>query len=163
MRLEYVLVKRVSKKKSGPNLGAAVAAFLLVLVSATVATPEFRHGRIRVGGVVVNVEIADDGEKRYYGLRYRTRLAPDSGMIFIFDAPPPVQFTMKDTRMSLSVAFFDASRKITEVMEMKKGDAATAYRPRGLVQYALEMEPGWFAKRKIEPGASFDWIRQRSD
>lgn len=60
-------------------------------------------------GTVVEliVEVADEPEERAYGLMDRTELAPDHGMLFLFDEPSILTFWMKNTLIPLDIIFFD--------------------------------------------------------
>ncbi|MFV0411425.1 MAG: DUF192 domain-containing protein [Paracoccus sp. (in: a-proteobacteria)] len=66
-------------------------------------------------GVTVQVEIADDPAERAQGLMNRDRLAPGTGMLFIYDSPREVAFWMKDTLIPLDMVFMDASGTIRHI------------------------------------------------
>ena len=53
------------------------------------------------------VEVADSAAERQRGLMGRTSLARDTGMVFLFDRPTTTAFVMRDTAISLSIAFYD--------------------------------------------------------
>lgn len=57
-----------------------------------------------VGGVVLLVELADTEAERIAGLRGRV-VPPGSGMVFRFDPPRPVRFTMSGVTEPLVAAF----------------------------------------------------------
>ncbi len=58
------------------------------------------------------VEIVDDEFNRMKGLMFRPYLFPDSGMLFIFEHPKPVNFWMKNTWLALDMRFYDAQGKL---------------------------------------------------
>jgi uncharacterized membrane protein (UPF0127 family) len=92
---------------------------------------------------------------------FRKSLAPNSGMLFIFDAAEIHCMWMKNTYIPLSVAFLDAQGTITNIADMQPHSEQShcASRP---ALYALEMEQGWFARRGIKPGlklGGFDKLR----
>jgi uncharacterized membrane protein (UPF0127 family) len=85
------------------------------------------------------------------GLMHRTSLAPDHGMLFVFDKPATPCFWMKNTPLPLSIAFIDSAGVVVNIADMRPG-SLDEHCPVAPVVYALEMEMGWFKERRIGPG-----------
>jgi uncharacterized protein len=100
---------------------------------------------------LIRAEVAADYSTRGRGLMFRKSLAPNAGMLFIFDDASIHCMWMKNTYIPLSVAFLDGQGTIVSISDMQPQSEQThcAARP---ALYALEMELGWFAKRGIKPG-----------
>lgn len=98
------------------------------------------------------VEVADSDPGRAQGLMFRPSLAPDSGMLFVFDEVALRRFWMKNTWIALSIAYIDSAGVITDILEMSPEDTTTAYQSSAPVPYALEMNAGWFQAHGIRPG-----------
>jgi uncharacterized membrane protein (UPF0127 family) len=64
-----------------------------------------------------DVEIADDPAERAEGLMYRETLADNAGMLFLYPKPQPVQFWMKNTPLSLDIAFVRGDGTIARIAE----------------------------------------------
>lgn len=53
----------------------------------------------------IGLEVAQTQEEQAIGLMYRTTLADDRGMVFLFDPPQTVSFWMKNVRIPLDMIF----------------------------------------------------------
>ena len=131
--------------------------------AAEAAKTKFKIERLHLGKKTVFVEMADDYEKREQGLMFRTSLANDRGMLFVFDTDNVLNFWMKNTLIPLSIGYFNKDKKLVKIHEMIPAIAGEAMpKTYGSIQpcmYALEMPKGWFAANKIEPGATFSFIQ----
>jgi uncharacterized membrane protein (UPF0127 family) len=113
---------------------------------------------MRLGERVLDVEIAATPESRRQGLMGRTALAPGTGMLFIFPEPQRLQFWMKNTKIPLSIGFFNQNRELTEIFDLEpESDSSAPPRCQSSSpsQYALEVPRGWFEENRIVPGVSF--------
>ncbi|MEO0073709.1 MAG: DUF192 domain-containing protein [candidate division WOR-3 bacterium] len=100
----------------------------------------------------IAVEVAADKITRQRGLMFRSSLAPDSGMLFVFESDEPRSFWMYNTYLPLSVAFVDSAGTIVNIVEMAPNDTTIRYLSERPARYALEMNSGWFASHSIKPG-----------
>ncbi len=101
----------------------------------------------------VTVAIASSVASREHGLMGVTRMAADSGMLFVFADDRQRAFWMKDTPMPLSIAFLDASKKVIFLADMP-ANTTTLYGGLNAAQmrYALEVNQGWFASHGVAVG-----------
>jgi hypothetical protein len=97
------------------------------------------------------VEIVSTEEQRARGLKYRTKLSKNFGMLFVYKFEDYRSFWMEDTRIPLSIAFIKKDLTISSIHDMKPFDKKTT-ESEEKVMYALEMNKGWFKKHKIKPG-----------
>lgn len=102
-------------------------------------------------------EVVDTPEKQAQGLMFRPVLAPDSGMLFVFERDDTLRFWMKNTYIPLAIAFIDANRVITDILEMIPLDTQTIYASSKPVRYALEVNSGWFFSHRIGVGDTVSW------
>jgi uncharacterized protein len=103
--------------------------------------------------VEVRVEIADGLLERERGLMDRTSLGEDRGMLFVFRREQPLSFWMRDTRIPLSIAYIDSKGRITDILDMKPlDDKPPHYVSSEPVQYALEVNQGFFDERGVKVG-----------
>ena len=126
-------------------------ALSLVLAAAPAAAQQLPVLQLNAGMHLVRAEVAADNPSRSRGLMHRKSLAPNAGMLFVFDAPALHCMWMRNTYIPLSVAFLDAQGSIINIADMQphNEESHCAARP---ALYALEMTQGWFAQRGIKPG-----------
>jgi uncharacterized membrane protein (UPF0127 family) len=137
------------------------SAFCLLLPSCRPAAPRPSPPAPRPGLPTVELRIRDSRalaevvtrpEDRNLGLMFRRSMAPDSGMLFLFDSDDFQRFWMKNTLIPLSIAYITRDSLITDILEMAPLDTTTPYLSSRAVRYALEMNSGWFQTRGIKPG-----------
>lgn len=100
---------------------------------------------------IIVAEVADTASARMTGLMHRTHLPENNGMLFVFPESGIHCMWMKDTALPLSVAFVDETGKIINLAEMTP-ETLTPHCAAKSARYALEMNGGWFRKRKINIG-----------
>ena len=98
------------------------------------------------------VEIADEPEEITTGLMYRTELAEDAGMLFDFKRPQVVSMWMKNTLISLDMAFIDETGVITRIAENTTPRSLESIPSGGPVLAVLEVNGGTFARLGVETG-----------
>ena len=106
---------------------------------------------LTAGMHVIRAEVASNNETRARGLMYRKELAPNAGMLFVFEQPAVQCFWMRNTLIPLSIAFLADDGTITNIADMTPM-TENSHCSSAPVRLALEMEQGWFAKRGISAG-----------
>jgi len=115
----------------------------------------FDTATVRVGGREIRVELANTPERRERGLMFRDSLAPDSGMLFVYPDEDYRSFWMKNTRIPLSIAFAKSDGWIANILDMPPLTLNTY--PSGMrVQFALEMNKGWFKQHGVRVGSRIE-------
>jgi len=126
----------------------------------TLQLRQFRKVDLRVGGHIVEAELADDKEARSYGLQGRDGLLPDHGMWFVFEQPYRAVFVMKTVSFPLSIAFVRDDGTIVNIEKRDPGELREA-KALEAVRYVLEMEQGWFTRHGAGPGAKVEWPKDK--
>lgn len=106
---------------------------------------------IRVAGIEVEVEIADDAQERARGLMFRESLEENHGMLFIYESEQRLGFWMKNTLIPLDIAYADREGRIVDIRQMEPQDQTTIYSA-APAMYALEMNQGWFEANGVRVG-----------
>jgi uncharacterized protein len=132
-------------------LAILCASATLATSSAHAQNQRFGNTQLSAGMHLIKAEVAANQMQREQGLMFREKMAPNSGMVFVFDAPSTQCMWMKNTLLPLSVAFIDAEGRIVNVEDMQPQtlDSHCSKKP---VLYALEMNLGWFKQKNIKPG-----------
>lgn len=140
------------------RLPAAFAAAFLFFSGGSVpaqgqtrAQPTLPTVKLTAGIHVITAEAATTPQSRTIGLMFRERLAPNHGMLFVFEDKSQQCFWMRNTVVPLTIAFVEDDGTIAQFADMAPQSEANhcSQKP---VRYALEMEQGWFAKRGIATG-----------
>ena len=107
----------------------------------------------------IEAEVAATQQNRMQGLMHRKSMAPQRGMLFVFDADARHCMWMRNTYLPLSVAFIDAQGRILNVEEMQP-QTENNHCAAGPARFALEMNAGWFRTRGIGPGVPINGIER---
>jgi len=100
----------------------------------------------------VNVELAQTGPQRERGLMYRSGLAADSGMLFIFKAPVHASFWMHNTQIPLDMVFAGSNRQVIGVIANAQPYSDAPLEVPGISQYVLEVNGGFCKQHGIKAG-----------
>ncbi len=162
LRASFAFIQNKRRSRVIASLRGLVIAMLLPLASLSLAQAqamppgakqpsEFPRAKLTAGMYVIDAAVAANDADREQGLMYRTQLAANEGMLFVFNENAVHCFWMKNTLIPLSIAFIRADGTVTDIDEM---DAETTnnHCPRNNGTYALEMSKGWFTAKGIKPG-----------
>lgn len=133
---------------------SAVAAILFPAV--LFADPDCQPDRVGLRGdwgmAYFTVETADTPQERSRGLMHRETLPRNVGMLFVYDAPQPVAFWMKNTLIPLDMIFADATGTVRNVHHMARPHDETAIPGEGRIKAVLEINGGLARVLGIGPG-----------
>jgi uncharacterized membrane protein (UPF0127 family) len=117
-------------------------------------------GRIRFeNGGELNVEMALTPFQRERGLMFITRMAPDWGMLFVFDEQAQRSFWMQNTFISLDMVFLSELREVLNVVENAAPlEVGPRYRSKGPARFVLELNAGKAKELRIEAGQHIEFL-----
>ncbi len=111
---------------------------------------------IKIGDQVVRMQIAALAAEQQKGLMFRSSMAEDEGMLFVFTEGRPQSFYMRNTEIPLDIGFIDPSGELKEIYPMYPRDERTVASRSHAIQFCLEMNQGWFKRHEVRPGAKLD-------
>ncbi len=116
------------------------------------------YADLLIGKDTLHVEVAETPYEREKGLMYRTYLAPDSGMLFVFEKPETLSFWMFNTLIPLDIVFLDSNFVVIDIKHGIPLDT-TPIKSSKPCLYALETNLNYFKKRGITPGDTIKIIK----
>lgn len=104
------------------------------------------------GRIPLKIEVAKTQAQRTQGLQFRSELAKDEGMLFVYNQDQHVTMWMKNTIISLDMLFMDHRGQIKTIAE-KTEPLSLEFIPSGeKVRYVLELAAGSVQRLQIKPG-----------
>lgn len=98
-------------------------------------------------------QIAVTPEELSQGLMFRNNLDKNHGMLFAFDYPKRMSFWMKNVPIPLDIGYFDPNGRLIEIHSLYPNDEKPVFSKSHTIQYALEMNEGWYHRNKIKTGS----------
>lgn len=126
------------------------------------ALPHSHRFPLKIDGVTVQARIALTHSEKMRGLMEVTEMPENEGMLFVDARPKQASFWMRNTLIPLDIGYFDSDGILLEIYRMYPRDESAVKSRSDQVQFALEMNQGWFSANNIRPGATldFDALRQ---
>ena len=118
----------------------------------TAAQPKLQTMKLWLGAEELVAELALTQEQVRAGMMFRTNMAENAGMLFVFDAPHRASFWMKNCPLPLSAAYIDPEGVILEIRELQPHNTNSVVASSEQVQFVLEVNQGWFGRHKVTPG-----------
>lgn len=123
-------------------------------------TTNLNEIQLKVGTNIIKIEVADTPQKRAQGLGGRESIAPDTGMLFIFDSSSRYQFWMKNMKFPLDIIYInqgqvvDFLKNVPSPSPQQKDADLPIYSPTVEVDMVLEVNSGYIDTNKINIGDS---------
>jgi uncharacterized membrane protein (UPF0127 family) len=111
---------------------------------------------IKIGDRTVRMQVAALPAEVQRGLMQRKSLGADEGMLFIFMRPQPLGFWMRNTTIPLDIGYIAPNGELREIYALHPLDEKTVQSRGRDLQFALEMNQGWFQRNGVKPGAKLD-------
>jgi uncharacterized membrane protein (UPF0127 family) len=117
------------------------------------AQPRLQTLKIYLGPKELTAEVALTDQERMTGMMFRTNIAENEGMFFVFPIPHKTGFWMKNVTVPLSVAYIDPEGTILEIHKLVPGNTNPVEATSSRIQFVLETAQGWFERNGVSTGA----------
>ena len=107
--------------------------------------------QININELLTDIEVVSKFEERREGLMFRKSISKNYGMFFIWDYKRQQCMWMKNTSLSLSVAYISNRGEILEIYDMVPFSKKSVC-SKNSIKYALEVNKDWFEKNNINIG-----------
>lgn len=111
---------------------------------------------LTLGERQIEVQLAITSAEKERGLMHRQTLGENEGMLFIYQQPRTLSFWMRYTHIPLDIGYFSSDGILREIHPLFPHDENPVGSHSDAVQYALEMNYGWFSAHGLRPGARLD-------
>lgn len=104
------------------------------------------------------LKVSDDNEERLLGLSGTKKLAPNEGMLFVFDLPGFHGIWMKDMNYSIDIVWLDVNKNVVHVEKnISPQSYPKVYAPNTLATYVVELTAGTSSSLNINKGDKLYW------
>ena len=119
----------------------------------THAQPKLPTIRVWLGSEELKTELALKPIEIATGMMFRTNLAENEAMLFVFNAPGPRNFYMRNCTVPLTAAYINPDGVIEEFAKLDAGDTNGVSSKSWNIQYVLELPQGWPDRHNVRTGA----------
>jgi uncharacterized protein len=116
------------------------------------AQPRLPAVKLWLGPHELTAEVARNERERSAGMMFRTNLAENEAMLFVFPYAAQVSFWMKNVPIPLSCAYLNREGVIVELHELKPHDETPVVAESREVQFVIETAQGWFERNRVGVG-----------
>ena len=107
--------------------------------------------------ITIEIEIADNDQKRARGLMFRKSLPEKAGMLFIHETEEIVSFWMKNTYIPLDMIFVNANKEIVTIHSNTTPLKEWSYASTKPALYVVEVNAGFCHRYKIKEGDKMEF------
>jgi len=107
----------------------------------------------------LDIEFADDDYETQTGLMYRSSMAENRAMLFIFDDETPRSFYMKNTQFALDIIYLNGEKKIVSIQKDAKPLDESSLPSEENAKYVLEVNAGLSERWRLEKGDIIEFIK----
>ena len=140
-------------KKLAVILAATGLLFVIVNLVKPSAPDIKQNSYLEIGGVKLEIEIADTATARAQGLSGRPILPENTGMLFVFNTADYYNFWMKDMYFPIDIIWLNDDWRVIDLTEnISPKNFPVTYQPRAPARYVLEVNAGFTTTHHLTIG-----------
>jgi uncharacterized membrane protein (UPF0127 family) len=139
--------------RPAPLMPASVSLINTSATTTSTTTNEPNTITVMVGTSTLTLELATTSAEQTQGLSGRLSLAPDRGILFIFDQTGTYGFWMKDMHFALDFIWLDGAGKVIAIdQNISPNTYPKVFYPPTPVKYVIEVNAGWSDSNDVKVG-----------
>jgi len=138
-------------------IGAGLMLGQALEPAAAAAPTEPLTIRTATGAHAFKVELAVTPDQQRVGLMYRRSLAPDAGMLFLYENGSKVTMWMANTYIPLDMVFIGPTGRITHIVERTVPESTELIGSNGPCRAVLELNGGTASRLGIRVGDQVEY------
>jgi uncharacterized protein len=149
--------RKFSKKKISVLIVAIVlCVFAISLIfnenKTQAPQPTAQNNCLNINNQCLSLERVDTNQARIKGLSDRDSLAPNTGMLFVFEQPDDQCIWMKDMRFSIDIVWLDEMKAIKKIEPNVSPETYPASFCQDGTKYVMELNSGEAEKLGLQIG-----------
>lgn len=114
--------------------------------------------QVRINDLVITAEVTKTPEAKSKGLSGRENLAPNSGMLFVFERVDRFSFWMKDVKFPIDIIWISEDKRVADIIHSAQPEPGVPdnllriYRGSVPVLYVLEVPAGTAVANNLRIG-----------
>jgi uncharacterized protein len=151
--------EKFPRRKARPWLPGLLLPFAMLALTQCAHDP-----RVTIVGpgnrerATVKIELAQTNAQRELGLMYRSELASDAGMLFVFAAPLHASFWMHNTKIPLDMIFAASDRRVIGIVADATPFSDAQLQVAGNSRYVLEVNAGFCKQHDVQVGDRLEFL-----
>ena len=109
-----------------------------------------------------DVEFAKSEYETQTGLMYRSSMAPEQGMLFIFFNEQPRYFYMKNTQIALDIIYLSSDKKVVSLVRNAEPFNEETLPSNEPAMYVLELNAGLIDQLGIDIGDRLEYYQNKT-
>ena len=115
--------------------------------------PKLPTIKVWLGSEELKTELALKPIEIATGMMFRTNMAENEAMLFVFNSPGPRNFYMRNCTVPLTACYVNPDGVIEEFAKLDAGDTNGVQSKSWNIQYVLELPQGWPERHNVRTGA----------
>ncbi len=115
-----------------------------IISENSIQNSEYLASTLKISNKTIQVDLADTPATREQGLSGRVALAPDHGMLFVFENSDKYGFWMNEMNFSIDIIWIDEAKRVVHIEKNVSPESfPKIFTPTEPAKYVLEVSAGF--------------------